>query len=97
MRRDDEYAAAASVSHIDDEYARAGIEDPKVFITTSRSPSSRLAQFAKVVLIHLVPFYCSVSHPCGIQEMKILIPNSTRVNRGNQVMPQLVDACRRRG
>jgi len=34
-------------SHIDDEYARAGIRDPKILITTSRSPSSRLSQFAK--------------------------------------------------
>jgi len=31
----------------DDEYARAGIEDPKIFLTTSRDPSSRLIQFAK--------------------------------------------------
>merc|ERR1712137_256883 len=36
---------------IDDEYARAGIEDPKIFITTSRDPSSRLAQFAKELKI----------------------------------------------
>ncbi|KAJ2841934.1 snoRNA-binding rRNA-processing protein imp4, partial [Coemansia brasiliensis] len=31
----------------DDEYARAGIYDPKVVVTTSRDPSSRLQQFAK--------------------------------------------------
>jgi hypothetical protein len=35
-------------SHIDDEYAHAGEVDPKVLITTSRDPSSRLVQFAKV-------------------------------------------------
>ena len=34
-------------SHIDDEYAHAGERDPKVLITTSRDPSSRLTQFAK--------------------------------------------------
>eukprot|EP00878_Enallax_costatus_P021898 GHUV01023209.1.p1 GENE.GHUV01023209.1~~GHUV01023209.1.p1 ORF type:complete len:277 (+),score=54.56 GHUV01023209.1:455-1285(+) len=34
-------------SHIDDEYAHAGETDPKVLITTSREPSSRLIQFAK--------------------------------------------------
>jgi len=33
---------------IDDEYGLAGVQDPKVLITTSRDPSSRLAQFAKV-------------------------------------------------
>lgn len=35
-------------SHIDDEYAHAGEADPKVLVTTSRDPSSRLIQFAKV-------------------------------------------------
>jgi U3 small nucleolar ribonucleoprotein protein IMP4 len=35
-------------SHIDDEYARVGLYEPKIVITTSRDPSSRLLQFAKV-------------------------------------------------
>lgn len=34
-------------SHVDDEYANAGQADPKVLVTTSRDPSSRLIQFAK--------------------------------------------------
>jgi len=37
----------APSSHMDDEYRRSGIEDPKVIVTTSRDPSSRLTQFAK--------------------------------------------------
>jgi len=32
---------------LDDEYAMAGIEPPKILITTSRSPSSKLLQFSK--------------------------------------------------
>lgn len=36
-------------SSIDDEYALAGIRDPKVCITTSRDPSSRLKTFAAEV------------------------------------------------
>jgi U3 small nucleolar ribonucleoprotein protein IMP4 len=32
----------------DDEYAQAGVEDPKILITTSRDPSSKLNQFARV-------------------------------------------------
>ena len=52
-------------SHIDDEYAHAGERDPKVLITTSRDPSSRLTQFAK--------------------ELKLVIPNAQRINRGGQV------------
>ncbi|KAK9722847.1 hypothetical protein QE152_g19473 [Popillia japonica] len=31
----------------DDEYRYAGVEDPKIVITTSRDPSSRLKQFVK--------------------------------------------------
>ncbi len=34
-------------THVDDEYAHAGERDPRILITTSRSPSSRLTQFAK--------------------------------------------------
>lgn len=51
--------------HIDDEYARAEERDPKILLTTSRDPSSRLVQFAK--------------------EMKLVIPNAQRINRGGQV------------
>lgn len=61
-------------SHVDDEYARAGIFDPKILITTSRDPSSRLQQFSK--------------------EMRLVFPNSQRINRGNHVMKEIVDACR---
>ena len=33
---------------MDDEYKWAGVEDPKIMVTTSRDPSSRLKMFAKV-------------------------------------------------
>jgi len=36
-------------NHVDDEYALAGTRDPKICVTTSRDPSSRLKQFAKEV------------------------------------------------
>ncbi|KAJ3269644.1 snoRNA-binding rRNA-processing protein imp4 [Terramyces sp. JEL0728] len=62
-------------THIDDEYSRAGEVDPKVLITTSRDPSSRLTQFAK--------------------EMKLMFPNSQRMNRGNYVIGDIVEACRK--
>ena len=32
---------------MDDEYRWAGVEDPKIVVTTSRDPSSKLKQFAK--------------------------------------------------
>jgi hypothetical protein len=34
-------------THEDDEYGLAGEADPKVFLTTSRNPSTRLTAFAK--------------------------------------------------
>lgn len=36
-----------SSSNVDDEYANLGTRDPKVCVTTSRDPGSRLKQFAK--------------------------------------------------
>ena len=39
---------------MDDEYLRAGEADPRVMITTSRDPSSRLVQFAKE-MTHIFP------------------------------------------
>jgi len=33
--------------HIDNEYAKAGLEDPKILLTTCRSPTTRLVNFAK--------------------------------------------------
>ncbi|KAL5530557.1 IMP4 [Sanghuangporus sanghuang] len=62
------------LTHIDSEYARAGILDPKIVITTSRDPSSKLLQFAK--------------------EMRLVFPNSHRINRGNYVVRELAEACR---
>lgn len=41
-------------SHMDDEYKWAGVEDPKVMVTTSRDPSSRLKMFSKVRPVSLV-------------------------------------------
>ena len=38
----------APETHMDDEYRKAGINDPKIVVTTSRDPSSRLTQFVKV-------------------------------------------------
>ncbi|KAG6885205.1 hypothetical protein C0993_004887 [Termitomyces sp. T159_Od127] len=61
-------------THIDDEYSRAGIQDPKIVITTSRDPSSKLLQFTK--------------------EMRLVFPNSHRINRGNYVVKELAEACR---
>ena len=46
-------ADLASTTHMDDEYAWAGVEDPKIVVTTSHNPSTRLKQFAKVCIIHI--------------------------------------------
>lgn len=39
----------ALTSHEDDEYRWAGVEDPKIMVTTSSDPSSRLKMFAKEI------------------------------------------------
>ena len=44
-------AAAAAARAIDDEYALASAAPPRVCVTTSRAPSSRLKQFAKEMRI----------------------------------------------
>src|SRR5688572_3303092 len=44
----DDEAGEHTTSHEDDEYRWAGVEDPKIVVTTSRDPSSRLKMFAKV-------------------------------------------------
>ena len=41
---------------IDDEYKWAGVEDPKIMITTARDPSAKLKQFAKVSHALLVSY-----------------------------------------
>ncbi|XP_051864889.1 U3 small nucleolar ribonucleoprotein protein IMP4 [Pristis pectinata] len=61
-------------SQMDDEYKWAGVEDPKVMITTSRDPSSKLKQFVK--------------------EVKLIFPNSQRMNRGKHDIEALVTACK---
>ncbi|ESO97212.1 hypothetical protein LOTGIDRAFT_201859 [Lottia gigantea] len=70
---DDEGGEGATTNE-DDEYKWAGVEDPKIIVTTARDPSSKLKEFAK--------------------EMKLLFPNSQRINRGHYDIKQLVEACR---
>jgi len=49
---DDETAVPRST--MDDEYEKAALQDPKIFITTSRDPSSKLIQFTKELAL-IVP------------------------------------------
>ena len=46
-----------TITSQDDEYRWAGVEDPKVMITTSRDPSARLKKFAKVRMELCFPKY----------------------------------------
>ncbi|KZZ97642.1 U3 small nucleolar ribonucleoprotein IMP4 [Moelleriella libera RCEF 2490] len=63
---------------LDDEYAQlSGIIDPRVIVTTSRDPSTRLSAFAK--------------------EIRLLLPTSVRLNRGNLILPELVKASNAAG
>ena len=63
---------------LDDEYSHlSGVVDPRVLVTTSRDPSSRLGGFAK--------------------EIRLLLPTSIRLNRGNLVLPNLVQSANSSG
>jgi U3 small nucleolar ribonucleoprotein protein IMP4 len=77
MAYDDAITATAATSTVDDEYAMAGLTDPKILITSSRDPSSRLATF--------------------IKELKLVFPNSERINRGKHDIQQIMDAARGAG
>eukprot|EP00339_Tiarina_fusa_P010687 CAMPEP_0117080392 /NCGR_PEP_ID=MMETSP0472-20121206/56722_1 /TAXON_ID=693140 ORGANISM="Tiarina fusus, Strain LIS" /NCGR_SAMPLE_ID=MMETSP0472 /ASSEMBLY_ACC=CAM_ASM_000603 /LENGTH=239 /DNA_ID=CAMNT_0004808015 /DNA_START=19 /DNA_END=735 /DNA_ORIENTATION=+ len=70
----EDVATETPKSHVDNEYGDAGLLEPRVCVTTSREPSSRLKQFAK--------------------EIKVLVPNSTRINRGNNRVDELMDSCK---
>ncbi|MES1902031.1 MAG: snoRNA-binding rRNA-processing protein imp4, partial [Paramarteilia canceri] len=50
MQFDDDAADGAN-DHLDDEYRLAGIEDPKIVVTTSSKPSRALKQFSKEVCL----------------------------------------------
>jgi U3 small nucleolar ribonucleoprotein protein IMP4 len=70
----DQEAAEAQQS-IDDEYSLlSGLTDPRPLVTTSRSPSTRLAIFSK--------------------EIRLLLPTSIRLNRGNLVLPKLLSSAK---
>ena len=63
---------------LDDEYAQlSGIVDPRILVTTSRDPSTRLASFAK--------------------EIRLLLPTAIRLNRGNLILPDLVQSAQAQG
>lgn len=66
----DDLASEQVTSHEDDEYRWAGVEDPKVVITTSRDPSSRLKMFAKEFKL-LIPNSQRINR--GNYQMKQLI------------------------
>ena len=71
---DETAPSAEEALALDDEYTHlSGIADPRPLITTSRSPSTRLAAFAK--------------------EIRLLLPTSIRLNRGNLVLPSLVSSA----
>lgn len=73
----DDASRGAPSDGIDSEYANAGVDDPKILVTTSHDPSSKLTQFLK--------------------EIKLLLPNSHRMNRGGNTVSQIVETCRADG
>ncbi|KAG6493660.1 hypothetical protein ZIOFF_048653 [Zingiber officinale] len=83
---EDEYTAVQK-THIDDEYATASEKDPKILLTTSREPSQRLGQFVKVC-------FCTLPIVIFHLELKLVFPNAARMNRGSQVISEIIEFCR---
>lgn len=84
LRKDYQYdesradRTTAEELELDDEYSHlSGVVDPRVLVTTSRDPSSRLGSFAK--------------------EIRLLLPTAIRLNRGNLVLPNLVNSAKSSG
>ncbi|KII66187.1 U3 small nucleolar ribonucleoprotein IMP4 [Thelohanellus kitauei] len=64
---------ATDANGLDNEYRWAGVYDPRIVVTTSRKPSSRLKIFAK--------------------EIRLIIPNSQKINRGDMMLEDIVKSC----
>ncbi|KAJ0306986.1 hypothetical protein COL516b_004217 [Colletotrichum fioriniae] len=63
---------------LDDEYSQlSGISEPRLLVSTSRDPSSRLSAFSK--------------------EIRLLLPTSVRLNRGNLILPDIVQSSKSNG
>ena len=77
-------------SHIDDEYQLAGVDDPRILITTSRSPSARLKQFAKVCWrCAFQPGYCGLTTP--FSAILTLITTFLTVNKMNYIKIRILE------
>ncbi|KAH7830018.1 putative U3 small nucleolar ribonucleoprotein imp4 [Monocercomonoides exilis] len=70
---DDEETAEAGLG-IDDEYADIGVKDPKIVITTSRDPSSRLLQFVKRINrgSHVIPELIDACRTADVTDLIII-------------------------
>lgn len=87
LRYDEARLMIDDAEQMDDEYYSMGMREPRILITTSRDPSSRLLQFSKVFTFLLV---------IGVdwQEIRLVFPNSTWINRGTHVIDDIAKACR---
>eukprot|EP00756_Hemistasia_phaeocysticola_P004174 Hpha_TRINITY_DN12673_c1_g1::TRINITY_DN12673_c1_g1_i1::g.49734::m.49734/K14561/IMP4; U3 small nucleolar ribonucleoprotein protein IMP4 len=77
LELDDDELGQEPKTHIDDEYALAGVEDPKILITSSHGPSGKLTSF--------------------IKELRLIIPNSQRMNRGSAGVPEIIEEAKSGG
>jgi U3 small nucleolar ribonucleoprotein protein IMP4 len=53
LRYDEAQLMVEDDDNIDDEYYNVGMREPRILITTSRDPSSRLPQFSKVFTLRM--------------------------------------------
>ena len=85
---DDE--GATHFSSVDDEYKYGGVEDPKV-----RKSIYSLMYISIFKLMITTSRDPSVRLKIFAKEMKLIMPNSKRINRGNIEMGGLIGECRK--
>ena len=66
----DDGGAEGTLNHLDDEYRDAGVDDPKVVVTTSSKPTRALKQFSKEVCL-IIPNCQKVNR--GANDIKSLV------------------------
>lgn len=82
MEFDDE-GGEGVINHLDDEYRNAGIEDPRVVVTTSSKPSRALKQFSKEICL-LFPNCQKINR--GANDIKSLVKSCASNNISDLVI-----------
>ena len=102
---DDASRGTDAANNIDSEYSNAGVSDPKVCVCWSNTGPGAAPQALQPAHPHVHPpqVLLTTSHDPSskltqfLKEMRLLIPNSHRMNRGGNTVERIVSTCRADG